>query len=158
MSTCVRKFFQDWKAILSQSWFTVSFCFRIFSNLKNYRHAMGHILMNFTSQDFLQMLYNFLWKNYMKRYKQGPGQTSCHLQTWGSHLSYTLVSLVCGSWILNCIINAAYRHRNTSVRKTAGKRQIKIISFLSLVIRFTKVNICLFYILFSYIFSSSLDL
>lgn len=32
---------------------------------------MGRILMNIKSQDFLKMLYDFFWKKYMKRYKQG---------------------------------------------------------------------------------------
>lgn len=64
---------------------------------------MGRILMNFKSQDFLKMLYNFLWKNYMKRYKQGgeaqakcyaifrPGLTSqlyIHLLVWSVVLGF----------------------------------------------------------------------
>lgn len=63
---------------------------------------MGPILMNFKSQDFLKMLYNFLWKNYMKRYKQGgeakavwyaifrPGahSSAIHLLVWSVVLGF----------------------------------------------------------------------
>lgn len=58
--------------------------------------------MNFKSQDFLKMFYNFLWKNYMKRYKQGgeakvkyydifrPGAhiSAIHLLVWSVVLGF----------------------------------------------------------------------
>lgn len=45
--------------------------------------------MNFKSQDFLKMLYNFLWKNYKKRYKQGgEAKAICYaIFRPGAHIS-----------------------------------------------------------------------